>query len=134
MTSVQLPERYLHGDASVVVVPARAAAWLIQRAGLRGLRIEARGHDQEIDAVLMALMIAGLKWADDVNGSSSRKPAEIVSPSEWMNTEEVATVLNLTSSRVRQELRDGRLQGEKRGNGWQIHRTELEHYRATRTA
>ncbi len=122
------PAHYHHG--SVVVVPERAAAWLVQHADLRSLRVSARGHDQEIDAVLMALTLAGLKWAADVDGSDPRKRTEIAPQSEWMDPEEVATVLNVSSSRVRQELRSDRLKGEKRGRAWRIHRTELEHYRA----
>lgn len=128
------PAHYLHGDGSVVVVPARAAAWMLRRTDLRQRRTAHRGADPEIDAVLMAVMIAGQKWAADVKGSDPRKPTEIVSPSEWMDPEEVATVLQVSSSRVRQELRSGYLVGEKRGRFWRVHRTELAHYTSARTA
>lgn len=128
------PSRHLFGDGRTVVLDWRFAAWLLQRAGLRELRVRVRGHDPEVDAQLMALTIAGLNWAASVNGNNSRKPAEITPPSEWMNTQEVATVLNVGESRIRQLLRAGDIKGEQPGRTWRIHRTELEHYRAARKA
>lgn len=125
---------YLHGDGSVAVVSGRIAAKLLTQVDLQKIRTKNRGADPEFDATLRALTIAGMKWAASVDGTDPRERTEITPKSEWMDPEEVGTVLKVSSSRVRQELRRGHLVGEKRGRAWRIHRTELEHYRAAQGA
>ncbi len=55
-------EHFLHDQPGpVVVVTSRFAAWLEAR-GLGALRVNARGIDPEIDAMLSALHFAALSW------------------------------------------------------------------------
>lgn len=136
MSGLQVPERYLLPEAVGTFVPGRVAALIYKRTDLAQVRTELRGADPEVDAVLMALHIAALKWRGSVGVSDSRKPAEVTPQSEWMTAQEVADQLSLTSSRVRQECRSGRLKAENHGrpHGWRISREDFEHYRAARAA
>lgn len=132
----QVPERYLLPEAVGAIMPGRVASLLHKRLDLSRLRTEVRGIDPEVDAVLMALHIAALKWRTSAGVSEPRKPTEVATESEWMSTQEVADRLGVSTSRVRQECRDGRLEATNRGRplGWQIHREDFEHYRAARAA
>ena len=133
---LHVPERYLLPAGVGVTMPGRVAALLHSRLDLGRLRTEVRGIDPEVDAVLMALHISALKWRTSVGASEPRKSTETATPSEWMSTQEVADQLGVTSSRIRQECREGRLKATNKGRplGWQIHREDFEHYRAARAA
>lgn len=125
--------KYLHAGGQVVgPFDSRFAALLVSRADLDSLRVRVRGVDAEFDAQLMALVIAGRSWTAEVNGSKSRKSAEVVETSSVMKVRQVAEALGVTGSWVRQELRSGRLKGIRPRNVWLIDRTDFEHYRATR--
>ncbi len=81
------PEGYVWGPgADHVLVPRRVAAWLDREAGLDRLRVEVRGQDPEIDAVLVALRLAALAWRGSVTGTDDRNPPEPVAESSVMTT------------------------------------------------
>lgn len=131
------PAAYVHGDGSVVVVPARVAAWLQRHAGLRSLRTECRGVDREVDAVLVALAVAAAAWSGQFNGSGSGtvhagqpEPA----PVSTLTTAQAATLLGCTDRAVRKAIAAGRLHAVDDGGRWRIAREDLEHYRAGRAA
>ncbi|MEZ7240788.1 helix-turn-helix domain-containing protein [Rhodococcus sp. GXMU-t2271] len=126
-------EHYLHGDGHVVIVPARVAAWLERRADLNTLRINSRGLDPEIDAVLGALRISSLVWRNSVDGTTPTEPTEPTAPSpQWMSTSQVATHLGITDRAVRKAIARGALHAENIDGRWLIDRDELTDYRATR--
>lgn len=132
---LQVPERYLLPEGSGALVPARIASVIYSRTDLAKLRVDLRGIDPELDAVLMALHISALKYRASADGNEARKPAEVRPKSSWVEVAEAAAELDLTTSRVRQELRAGHLKGEKKqGRGWRISRVELETYKAARAA
>lgn len=93
-----------------------------------------RGLDPDLDDVLVALKVASAHWSASVDGSDPRKPAEALPASASLAPTEAADLLGVTSSRVRQEIRAGRLKAERVGRHWQIGRLDLEHYRAARAA
>lgn len=69
------PSRYLlgvSGDqlAPVVVVPARVAAVVHRLTALDRIRVELRGADHELDAVLAAMAAADRWWRSSVGGTS----------------------------------------------------------------
>jgi excisionase family DNA binding protein len=124
----------VYGGGSVVVVPSRIAALLVRHGGLARYHVENRGLDPELDDVLVALKVAAAAWAASVDGSDPRKPPEAEPFSAWLAPVEVADLLGLTDSRVRQEIRAGRLKAERVGRGWRVSRQDFEHYRAARAA
>lgn len=123
-------EHYLHGDGHVVIVPARVAAWLERRVDLNRVRIDARGLDPEIDAVLGALRISALVWRTSVNGTTPAEPAEPVAASDqWVSTNQAAIHLGITDRAVRKAIAAGALPAENTAGRWRIHRDDIAHYR-----
>ncbi|WP_138999465.1 helix-turn-helix domain-containing protein [Rhodococcus zopfii] len=126
-------EHYLHGDGHVVIVPARVAAWLERRVALNRVRIDARGLDPEIDAVLGALRISALVWRSAATGTEDTTPPEPDATSnQWMSTTQAAIHLGITDRAVRKAIATGTLNAENTGGRWRIHRDDIAHYRATR--
>lgn len=129
------PEHYVHGvDAPVVVVPGRAARRLVQCFQLDRYHVQHRGEDAELDAVIVALRVAGLRWATSVDVAGRRKQAEVAPLSEWLNATEVAELVGVTAWAVRLAIREGRLSADKLGGRWQISREAAQHWRASRRA
>jgi hypothetical protein len=69
------PSRYLHGVsgdqlAPVVVVPARVAAVLHRLTALDRVRVEHRGADEDLDAVLAAMAAADRWWRGSIGRTS----------------------------------------------------------------
>lgn len=131
-----VPDRYLLPERSGLIVPSRIAARIFAMTDLGRQAKNARGDDPEFDAVISAMATTSARWRTSVRGSKPAQPAEAKPLSEWMTTSEVAERLNVTSSRVRQECRAGRLRAENQGPrlGWRINREDFEHYRAARAA
>jgi excisionase family DNA binding protein len=128
------PEHYVHGHGEVVVVPARVAAWLMKYAHLDRLRAQVRGADPEVDSVLVALTVAGMHWRTSATGSTRAPEAEVVAPSPWMGTTQVADSLGITARAVRLAISEERLPAESVDGRWLIRREDVEHYRASRRA
>jgi hypothetical protein len=95
---------FVHGGGSVVVVPARVAAWL-DNHGLSGLRVNAREADPEVDAILAALHLASLSWRTSVSAEPASEVAgtraEAAPRLTWMNSNQAADRLGITSRGVR---------------------------------
>jgi len=127
------PTSYVHGlDGPVVIVPGRAAAWLDSRLNLRALRTAVRGHDPEVDAVLVALGVAAAAWRQSVVGTDQRTPAE---PAPlWLTTREAADRLDVTDRAVRRALAEQRLNGRRTNGGWLVDRESVEHYLIARNS
>ena len=126
-------EHFVHGDGQVVVIPARVCAYLGKRAGLDDFRIEHRGTDPEVDAVLVAMRLAALTWLTSATGSTPAPEVEADAPLT-VTTEEAATALGITGRAIRLAIQENRLNAQRIGNNWQIARADLEHFRAARAA
>lgn len=121
-----------HGPG--VEVPGRVAAWLESRLDFRRLRVDVRGIDAEVDAVLADLHLVALVYRPSVDGSDPRKPAEARALLPWLTTAEAAGQLGVTESRVRQVIRAQHLPADQVDRRWRISRLDFEHYRAARAA
>jgi excisionase family DNA binding protein len=129
------PERYLRADHSSVDVPSRVARILLRQAGLADYHARHRGLDAEFDDVLVALKTAAAAWVErKPTEAPVRKSAEAAASSECMRVPEVADLLGVTQSRVRQACRAGLLTAERVGKAWAIQREHVERYRAARAA
>lgn len=129
---------YLHPGA-VVVVPASVAAWLIVQTDMPARRVEHRGADPQVDAVLGALTVAGLGWrtsttsaATSAGGSAVVVEAEVVAPSEYMTTSRAADVLGITDRGVRLACNQGRIPATRVDGRWQLDPDGVAAYRRTR--
>ncbi len=136
MMSCRRPEDYIHGEQGpVAIIPGRVAAWLVRYAEIRRLRVENRGVDREIDAALVALTVAAYKWRASRIGSQVEQAAEVAQRSTMrLSSAEAAELLEVTDRAVRLAIQQGRLQAERVGRRWVIHREDLEHFRASRRA
>lgn len=128
------PEAFVHGGGEVVVVPARVASWLLRHAALDRIRAEVRGADPEVDAVLVALRVAGLYWRASATGSVVAPEPEAGALSQWLSTTQAADRLGITDRAVRLAISERRLPAEQVAGRWRITREDVEHYRAARAA
>jgi excisionase family DNA binding protein len=125
------PGHYLHGqDGMVVVLPGRIAALLEQHAGLNRFRIEIRGRDPELDAVLLDLRLAALAWRTSATGTKEDVRPEPAA--SWLSTTEAAARVGVTSRAIRRAIAEQRITATRVGRSWRIARTDHEHYRANR--
>ncbi|MDP9466822.1 MAG: helix-turn-helix domain-containing protein [Actinomycetota bacterium] len=134
-------EHFLHDQPGpVVVVTARVAAWLDAR-GLSALRVNARGVDAEVDAVLAALHYAALSWRTSLTSAQPEVEPEVAGPDvgdapglAWVSSTQAADLLGITDRAVRLAMESGRLPAEKVDGRWRVAREDLEHFRAGRRA
>lgn len=136
MTSPTRPaSAYVHGTAGpVAVVPGRIAAWLERYCNLGRLRVEERGADAEVDAVLTALAVAAAAWRGSVSGTDARNLAEPAAESKVMTTRDVADRLDVEPRTVTKAITEGRLKATKAGRQWLVDSEDLAHYLAARAA
>jgi excisionase family DNA binding protein len=117
--------RHMTAEGSVVV-PARIAAWLEQRAGLTtDSRIRVRDTDPAAYEVLMALHAAAL---DHRSGTGTKLAGAQPSRQEsetWLTTTEAASLLGVTDRAVRKWIARGRLPATRHGGRWLINRAHL---------
>lgn len=125
------PGRYVHAGG-IVVVPARIAAVLERYTDVGRLRVDRRGQDAELDAVLQALRFAAMGWKSSATGTSVATVAEPGSSSAWLSTTQAATQLHLGERAVRKAIAEQRLRAVRVGTRWRISREDLEQYRAAR--
>jgi excisionase family DNA binding protein len=130
---------YIHGvdGAPVVLVPARIAAILVNRAGLARYHHDHRGLDPELDQVLVALRDAGHRWAaahsaNPTTSTNTVQPPEARSP--WLSTTEAARQLRMTPQGVTRALREQRLDGLVVGGRWLLNPEDVAHFAARRSA
>lgn len=125
------PRAYVHGlEGPVAVVPGRVAWWLEQTV-LRELRVEVRGEDPEVDAVLIAIRNTGLAWLNAVDGTTKRQLERLAGESE-LTVDEAANRLRISPSGVRMAIRQRRLKASKRGRQWGITVNDLEEFEKRR--
>ena len=125
-------EHYIHGDhGMVVVVPARIAARLSDLVDLHTLRVRVR-DDSELRNVLLALHLAALDWRSAATGTSNPATPELAPRSEWLGTQQAATLLGVTDRAVRKAIVEKRLPASVVGHGYRIRREDVEHLRAER--
>lgn len=139
MTSIRTPEAYL----ACVSIPPRIADILDRRLGLDTIRKQIRGEDAEVDAVLMAIRLAGCAFrngqtahlaARSACGTDVVKPAEPESESgRGIGTSTAAEILGVTDRAVRKAIAENRLPAVLDDGGrWRINRDDLMQYRAER--
>lgn len=127
------PERFIHGlDGPTARVPGRVAAWLLSLAALDRIRIEVRGVDPEVDAVLVALRRTAMAWRDTALGTDHRNQPEPVPLSGVMSTQQVADALGVTDRAVRKAITGSRLPATKTDGRWQITAGRRRHVLAAR--
>ncbi len=127
-------ERYLLPEGVGSIVSGRVAAVIYGRTDLGKVRLAVRGIDPEVDAVLMALHVAALRWRGSATGTERAPTAELAPVSEWLSTTEAGELLGITSRGVRKAIGEGRLEATEVAGRWRVSREAVEHYRAARGA
>jgi len=131
---------YVHGvDGPVAIVTGRAAAWLLLHLDLASHRIEVRGRDPELDAVLGAITYAGNHWratsaTSAPRGSILANDPEPAAPSVEMTSLQAAELLGITTRAVRLACAAGRLPSTQTDGCWRITTDDLDAYRRSRAA
>ncbi len=126
-------ESYVHGNGTVVIVPSRVASWLLHHARLRELRIRTRGVDSEIDAVLVALTLAGLHWQQQASAGGNNPTPKPETEADLLGTEKAGALLGISSRAVRTAILEGRLEAERIDGRWRISQQALQQFRERRT-
>ena len=118
--------RHMTAEGSVVV-PARIAAWLEQRAGLTSdRRIRLRDADPAAYEVLMALHAAALDHRSGTGTKHNAPQADSRYSKVWLTTTDTAPLLGVTDRAVRKWCASGRLPATKQGGRWLINRNHLQ--------
>ncbi|MFJ5693316.1 helix-turn-helix domain-containing protein [Arthrobacter sp. NPDC093125] len=136
MTTTRPATAYVHGvNGPVVVIPARVCAWLERHAKLNEVRIQERGADPEVDAVLVALRLAALTWRTTATGTPvAAKPEVAPDLNQWLSTGQAADRLGITDRAVRLAIQEQRLHATNVAGRWRITREDLEHFSAAKNA
>ena len=119
-------EDFVHGRGrDVFVLVSGAAAEYLNRHGLGNLRTNARGvADPEIYRDLTALSMAGITWANAVNGGRERRSGDS-GEGLVLTVPEAAAALRMSPRGVRDAIRRGDLRATKRGRQWLIERNDI---------
>ncbi|MGF6834000.1 hypothetical protein QF015_002175 [Paenarthrobacter sp. TE4293] len=127
---------YVHGVGSpVVVLPGRVCAWLERYAKLNEVRIQNRGADAEVDAVLVAVRLAALAWRDAATGSSvAAKPEAATDLKRWFTTTQAGDKIGITDRAVRLAIKEHRLKASNIDGRWRIALEDIEHFKAAKAA
>lgn len=129
------PKYVLRVSEPSVVVPARVAAFLEQRAHLSALRVSVRGIDPEVSEVLESLRYVAMAWRGSAAGTEVEAGPEPATDSkQWMTTGGAAGVLGITSRAVRKAIARGAIPAEEVDGRYRVNREDIEHYRAARAA
>lgn len=119
-------------EGTVVLVPARVAAWLARYTELSKVRIASRGTDPEVYAVLHDLHRAALEWRTSSTGSPRAAIAEEAAPLSWVGTTQAAQLLGITPRAVRLAIAETRLPARQIAGRWRIAREDIVQYKAAR--
>ncbi|WP_146238538.1 excisionase family DNA-binding protein [Curtobacterium sp. MCPF17_003] len=117
-------------DGPVVLLSARACAWLLRYAELDRYHLDHRGEDAEIDQSLIALKTAALIWRNTATGTKNAARPELTPDSEWLSTKQAADALAMTDRAIRKAIRENRLQANTVGRAYRINREQLAHFKA----
>ncbi len=124
-------------DGPVAFVPARIALLLERTFGLDSWRINVRGRDPELDAVLasfhaVAMQYDPAKTTTSDCGSSSDTGAEVVRSSPELTTTAVADLFDITPRAVRLAASNGQLKGRHVGGQWRFNHHDVNAWAAAR--
>lgn len=135
-TPQRQPSAYVHGVGSpVVVLPGRVCAWLERYAKLNEVRIQNRGVDAEVDAVLVAVRVAALAWRDSATGSPvAAKPEAPTDLKKWFTTTQAGDKIGITDRAVRLAIKERRLKASNIDGRWRIALEDIEHFKAAKAA
>ena len=127
-------------EGPAVIVPARVAVMLEYRLPLDDLRVQVRGKDVELDAVLLALHTAALMYVEATRdeltsavGSGVAAVSEVPARSTVMTTSEVACTADCTTRAVTLAAVKEQLLGAKRDGRWWFEIDDVAAWVATRT-
>ncbi len=121
-----------------MVVPARVALVLERAFDFNKLRVRLRGHDAEVDDVLLALHVAALRFTEaaagelPANGSTLARSSEVPAGLTMMTASDVADVAECTGRAVTLAATEHRLDGVKLGGCWMFRVDEVAAWAATR--
>lgn len=131
-------------DGPVVVVPARAALLLEKALKLDDFRMQHRGRDDQVDAVLTAWHAVAMQYVDEARdaatsriGSSLAPASEVPAPLEsvvLLGASEVARDVGVTTRAVTLAANGGRLRGELFGGRWWFRPEDVRAWAETRAA
>lgn len=101
-----------------IVAPADALVLArLVRAGAESFRHRRKLSQHEADVVMLAEQAASDARAS-VAGSTATQGAPV--PGSWVPVERAAEVLDVSTSRVRQLCRTGKLVAERHGGAWHV--------------
>lgn len=127
------PESYTHLDG-IVVVPARIAALLDQHLRLDRFRKSVRGHDAELDSVLLAIRLAAVVYSSATGTERAKTPEPQPHSSRGIGTPAAAIQLGISDRAVRKAMTEGRLNAEKVDGRWRTSHADIQSYRANRAS
>jgi excisionase family DNA binding protein len=122
-------------EESVVVFGK--VAWLLEKyTNVGKLRVHIRGRDPDTSDVLLRLRCLAMAWDESASavGTAVDESPEPKPRLNLFTPSQAADLIGITDRAIRKAITEGRLPGHKVGNGWQIYREDLEHYRAARAA
>lgn len=125
---------YVHGvDGPIVIVSARVAAQLDRLLNLTRVRVDVRGQDPELDAVLLGLRVAAMAWRQSATGHTERTSPDPMPP--WITTTQAADLLHVDPRHIRRLAAAGHLEARQiPGGSWLIERESVAHRAARRAA
>ncbi|WP_193046815.1 excisionase family DNA-binding protein [Mycolicibacterium baixiangningiae] len=123
----------------MAVIDGRICGLLNQLLKLDRVRAEIRGQDPQLDQALLAIKLAGAAYMN--SSATGKRQAPQPEPAthcdqqddNTISTTSAATLLGVTDRAIRRAITDKRLPATKLDGRYRIGRTELAHYRDTRT-
>lgn len=112
----------------VVVLDGRDCAMLWQAAGLGELRLRARGQNDDLYRTLVKVYETALRYRDSVNGKNDEPTTETARDWLWWNTTELAARAGRTPRTIRNHIRIGYIQAQRRGPIWVVSVEEGQKY------
>lgn len=114
-------------DQLITVIPADVALVLLARAGLDEYRRARRGDNPRVDAVLVEMTAAAIRWRELITGiGQPAAPDEETGPSSrYLTTRQAAERLNVSDRTIRHRIASGHLPARKAGHVYLIHPDDL---------
>ena len=119
-----------------VVVISGYTCLLLTRIGLNRIRAEVRGDNQQLDAELLAMHLAGLAYAESSTSGTSpvpnAAPVGHLKQHHTVGTTTAATQLNMSSRGIRRAINDRRLRATLVDGRYRITNEDLAAYAGQR--